>query len=199
MRLETSWVLKTPLCIDKLKSKQPESAMKHWATLALLMAFRTSFALADDFKTSSGKEYRNATLSRVEADGIVLRTKSGIVILYFSELPKDAQEQFHDNPSKTTGAASPFHALRKVSPPKMPAAVEKLQRRGLLHLDCTDPDAKAWIAPAAWKMWDTQERENVSKNLAEYCHPQSPSVWILDKQSGRKIASYGPLGRFKTY
>src|SRR5262245_45228802 len=174
--------------------------MKHWATLALLVAFGTPFALADDFKTSSGKEYRNATVSRVEADGIVLRTKSGIVKLYFSELPKDAQEHFHDNESKITVTAGPSQAPKNVgSPPKIPAAIEKLQRRGFRSQDCSDADAKAWIAFAAWKMLDAQEKENVARNLAEYCHPQSPSVWILDKQSGRKLASYGPSGRFKTY
>jgi hypothetical protein len=34
--------------------------------------------LAEDFKTISGKEYKNATVSRVEPDGIVLKRKSGI-------------------------------------------------------------------------------------------------------------------------
>jgi hypothetical protein len=37
-----------------------------------------SLALADDLKTINGKEYKNATVSRVEADGIVIKTKSGI-------------------------------------------------------------------------------------------------------------------------
>ena len=35
-------------------------------------------ALADDFKTVQGKEYKNVTVSRVEPDGIVLKSKSGI-------------------------------------------------------------------------------------------------------------------------
>jgi hypothetical protein len=43
-----------------------------------LTALSASLALADDFKTVSGKEYKNATVSRVEADGIVIRTKGGI-------------------------------------------------------------------------------------------------------------------------
>src|SRR6266481_5774078 len=53
------------------------------------------FALADDFKTISGKEYKNVTVSRVEADGIVITTKTGISKIYFVELPKDVQERFH--------------------------------------------------------------------------------------------------------
>ena len=58
-------------------------------TIAILAALSVSLALADDIKTINGKEYKNATVSRVEADGIVLRTKSGITKVYFSELPKE--------------------------------------------------------------------------------------------------------------
>ena len=47
--------------------------MKHWkTTLAVLAALSASIALADDFKTINGKEYKNARVSRVEPDGIVL-------------------------------------------------------------------------------------------------------------------------------
>src|SRR5262245_18644605 len=35
-------------------------------------------ALADDFKTADGKEYRNATVLCVEPDGIDIKTRSGI-------------------------------------------------------------------------------------------------------------------------
>ena len=53
-----------------------------------------SMALADDFKTIDGKEYKNVTVSRVEPDGLVLTTKTGILKVYFVELPKDVQERF---------------------------------------------------------------------------------------------------------
>lgn len=64
-----------------------------------------SLALAEDFKTVSGKIYKDATISRVEADGIVLRTKSGISKIYFVELPKDLQERFHFGSATPTGKA----------------------------------------------------------------------------------------------
>ena len=74
--------------------------VKHWkAALTILSALCSSFALADDFKTINGKEYKNVTVSRVEADGLVIRTKSGISKVYFVELPKDVQERFHYNPN----------------------------------------------------------------------------------------------------
>jgi hypothetical protein len=62
--------------------------------LAILAALCASIALADDFKTIDGKEYKNVKVSRVEPDGIVLMTKSGISKIYFTELPKDVQERF---------------------------------------------------------------------------------------------------------
>jgi hypothetical protein len=76
-----------------------------WATtLAIVAAFSAALALAEDFKTINGKVYKDATISRVEANGIVLRTKTGISKVYFVELPKDVQERFHYDPAKTVAA-----------------------------------------------------------------------------------------------
>ena len=61
------------------------------AIVAILAALSMSLALADDFKTINGKEYKNVTVSRVEADGIVIKTKTGLSKIYFAELPKDVQ------------------------------------------------------------------------------------------------------------
>ena len=63
----------------------------------VLIVCVASAALAEDFKTVQGKEYKNVAVSRIEPDGIVLRTKSGISKLYFVELPKEVQERFHYN------------------------------------------------------------------------------------------------------
>jgi thiol-disulfide isomerase/thioredoxin len=54
-----------------------------------------SVVLADDFKAIDGKEYKNVKVSRVEPDGIVLISKSGILKVYFTELPGEVQERFH--------------------------------------------------------------------------------------------------------
>ena len=70
--------------------------------LAMVLALAVSqFALAEDFKTIHGKEYKNAEVSRVEADGIVIRTKTGISKIYFIELPKDIQERYRPKPAET--------------------------------------------------------------------------------------------------
>ncbi len=80
---------------------------------SLILCF-ASVAFADDFKLINGREYKDATVSRVEPDGIVLRTKSGIAKVYFVELPKEDQEQFHYNPAMAS-ASSAQQAVNKAT------------------------------------------------------------------------------------
>jgi thiol-disulfide isomerase/thioredoxin len=61
-----------------------------------------SVALAEDFKAIDGKEYKNVMVSRVEPDGIMLMSKSGISKVYFTELPKEVQERFHYDAAQAT-------------------------------------------------------------------------------------------------
>jgi hypothetical protein len=75
-------------------SKKVGMCLPCWLVVLILL---TSVVFADDFKTLNGKEYKNATVNRVEPDGLVLRTKSGISKVYFTELPQDVQERFHYN------------------------------------------------------------------------------------------------------
>jgi len=75
------------------------------ATIVILATLFVSLALAEDFQTVNGKEYKDATISRVEADGIVIKTKTGISKIYFVELPKDVQERFHYGSGTPTGKA----------------------------------------------------------------------------------------------
>ncbi len=70
--------------------------------LTVLILSFGSAALSEDFKTVNGKEYKDATVSRVEPDGIVVKTKLGISKLSFAELPKEVQERFHYDPQKAS-------------------------------------------------------------------------------------------------
>src|SRR5438552_11289094 len=82
----------------------------------ILIVCFTSIALADDFKTTNGKEYKNVKVSRVEPDGIVLITQWGISKVYFTELPKDVQERFHYDPEKAAAAhAAQLAAVRQAN------------------------------------------------------------------------------------
>jgi chromosome segregation ATPase len=70
--------------------------------LTFLILLFTAAALSDDFRTLSGKEFKDATITRVETDGIVVKTKSGMSKVYFAELPKEVQERFHYDPQKAS-------------------------------------------------------------------------------------------------
>jgi hypothetical protein len=216
------WTLNPPACscvsinfvIAVWRAKKAESRrVKYWqVTLLLITAFFASLALADDFTTVNGKEYKDAIITRVEPDGIVIKTKSGIAKVYFVELPIEVQKRFgYDSTAlQKSEALRPKETQQKaaVSPPMARAtldtpkdsftdALAKLQRNGLLRLDCSRPDGRAWINPLLWATNDANWKENVTRNLAAYCHPKYPSIYILDAQSGRELASYGPLEGFK--
>jgi hypothetical protein len=79
--------------------------MNPWKTASMSLVVSASLGLADDFKTIDGKIYKDATISQVEADGIVIKTKTGISKIYFNELPKDVQERFHYGSATPTGKA----------------------------------------------------------------------------------------------
>src|SRR5437763_5632562 len=81
--------------------------------LAFLILSFTSFALADDFKLIDRKEYKDAKVSRVEPDGIVLRTKWGISKIYFVELPKEVQERFHYDAGKAAAYSAEQSAAQE--------------------------------------------------------------------------------------
>jgi hypothetical protein len=70
--------------------------------LAFLILCLAPAALCEDFKTVNGKEYKDATITRVEPDGIVVKTNTGVTKIYFTELPKDVQEHFHYDSGKAT-------------------------------------------------------------------------------------------------
>jgi hypothetical protein len=87
--------------------------------LAILFA---SLAFSEDFKTTTGKVYKDATVSRVEPDGIELRTKTGIFKVYFAELSQEVQERFHWTPPQPP--PEPFYS-RWVTAAEDPAVLAK--------------------------------------------------------------------------
>jgi hypothetical protein len=94
-----------------VKRKETESTLLNprKTTITILAMLSASLALAEDFKTVSGRVYKDATISHVEADGIVIKTKTGISKIYFVELPRDVQERFHYGSGTPTGKAVTQH------------------------------------------------------------------------------------------
>ena len=87
--------------------------VKYWKpALSIFAVLSASLAFAEDFRTINGKEYKDATITRVEADGIVLRTKTGISKVYFFELPQDVQQKFHRVPATPSAAQHQPDAIK---------------------------------------------------------------------------------------
>ena len=100
--------------------------VKYCGTLILVVLF-ASLALSEDFKTTNGKVYKNATVSRIEGDGIVLRTEAGISKVYFTELPQEVQERFHW--AKPEASREPFYG-RWAAAAEDPAVLAKIIAAG---------------------------------------------------------------------
>src|SRR5438552_2611853 len=89
------------------------AALSKMKIVALLILPLVPVALAEDFKAIDGKEYKNVTVSRVEPDGIVLISSSGISKVYFTELPKAVQERFHYDAAKAAGYSANQAAIQE--------------------------------------------------------------------------------------
>jgi hypothetical protein len=103
--------------------------MKDWAiTIVTLLMLLPTLAVAEDFKTVTGKVYKDATVTRVEADGIEIKTKTGISKVYFTELPEDVQQRFHW--AKPAPPREPFYsrwaAAIAAAPQGDPAVLAKI-------------------------------------------------------------------------
>ena len=102
--------------------------MKYCGTLILAVLF-ASLALSEDFKTTNGKVYKDSTVSRIEGDGIVLRTEAGISKVYFTELPQEVQERFHW--VKPDGPRESFYG-RWAAAPEDPAVLARIIAAGTI-------------------------------------------------------------------
>ncbi|MFN2541998.1 MAG: thioredoxin domain-containing protein [Chthoniobacterales bacterium] len=88
-----------------------------------------------EFKTISGKVYKNATLNRVEPDGLILVTNSGVSKVYFTELPPDVRERFHYDPQ----AASAYSSAQAANQAAFQKQQEEMRRK------LAEENRKYWI------------------------------------------------------
>jgi hypothetical protein len=119
-----------------VESKRRRIRRVKYATsaLAILAALSVSLALAEDFTTTNGKEYKNAALVRVDPDGIVIRTKSAIVKLSWWELPKDVADKWLE-PMRAAERAAEENRIKEQQ-----AAEEK---RTAAEREATEKETKA--------------------------------------------------------
>src|SRR5438132_1598877 len=136
--------------------------MKYWQiSLAILAALWASIAVADDFKTTDGKEYKNVTVKRVEPDGIVLSSKSGISKVYFTELPKEVQQRFNYDPEKATA----YSAEQNASLEQLRKQQEEAMRQ---KADVTQKNNQQLAKDQAGIQWTGEQRQKAQALQARY-------------------------------
>ena len=101
--------------------------------LTLLILSLTSAAFSEDFKTTDGKEYKDVTVSNPDACGItVTDKKAGLIVkLYFTQIPKEVQEQFHYDAKKCEeySAAQAAQVDQENTVQALHARYQELERR----------------------------------------------------------------------
>ena len=140
-------------------------------TMLLLFA---ALVRAEDFKTVDGKEYKNAKVSRVEPDGIVISFSGGIVKLPFVELPADVQKKYgYDSKSAQEFQQQQYQA--DVLRARQLAEAREKRQKELAEQVRSQPQP----APQA-----TAERQSVASSM----HGTA-----LDRRSGPQVLIYGTV------
>jgi hypothetical protein len=147
--------------------------------LSFLSLSFISLALADDFKTLTGKEYKDVTVSRVEPDGIVLTGKAGISKVYFTELPKDVQERFGYDPQKagdySAQQSAGFEQVRKQHEEASRQKAEASQKADRYRVEQTTRQNNIRIMQARYEELQRQE-DALLVQIGEAKKP-GPAYW----------------------
>jgi thiol-disulfide isomerase/thioredoxin len=129
-----------------------------------------SVAFADNFKTVDGKEYKDVKVSRVEPDGIVLITSTGISKVYFTELPREVQARFHYDPTKSAAYSAQQAATQ--------AAFQKQQE-----------ELRRKLADEAQK-----NEQNRIRSAAAYVPPRGQPIAVISHGAQVDITRHLALG-----
>jgi hypothetical protein len=147
--------------------------------LSFLSLCFISLALADDFKTLTGKEYKDVTVSRVEPDGIVLTGKAGISKVYFTEIPKDVQERFGYDPQKagdySAQQSAGFEQVRKQHEEASRQKAEASQKADRYRVEQTTRQNNIRIMQARYEELQRQE-DALLVQIGEAKKP-GPAYW----------------------
>jgi hypothetical protein len=107
------------------------------ATLPLLLLALTLTELrSENIKTTTGREYEGATISRAEPDGVVIMYSAGIVKIPFTELPPEWQKKYGYNAE----AAAAYRAQVDQAAAQREAAVAAAkEKQRLFNLTASTP------------------------------------------------------------
>jgi hypothetical protein len=148
--------------------------VKWQITLAILATLSASFALAEDFKTINGKEYKNATISRVEPDGIVITFSGGIVKIPFTKLSEELQRKYNYNPEAAKAFAEQTDHIKR---DQNEGAAQELE------------DARKRATPAAVEL-----KYDPPEELAADAHKAARAKMFSPEEENGELAKIPPGG-----
>lgn len=93
--------------------------------VSIVAVLAATAAFADDFTLVDGTEYKGVKVSRAEPDGLVVTTTSGVVKLFFTDLPKEVQEKYHYDPKKAEAFRFRLDAARDAAADEVSLAAER--------------------------------------------------------------------------
>jgi len=159
--------------------------------IAILAALSASLAVADDFKTPAGKEYKDATVTHVEPDGIVVRSKSGISKIYFTELPPDVQQRFHYDPKTAAAAqANEMAAIQQANQEVSATDQQKAMESQLSQLQQQEENLQVQIGQAKDAPRSRQPLKMGGPSLATQAHEESLTARGKERQLKRREKEY---------
>src|SRR6266436_1116120 len=141
--------------------------------LAMVLA-ALQFAVADDFKTTGGKEYKNAKVSRVEPDGIVITFSGGIVKIPFTELSPEIQRKYNYNPEAAKAFAEQTDHIKR---DQHEGAAQELE------------DARKRATPAAVEL-----KYDPPEELAADAHKAARAKMFSPEEENGELAKIPPGG-----
>ena len=176
--------------------------MKYWQIILISSALSASSAFGDDFKTIDGKEYKDVTVKRVEPDGLVLSTKSGVSKVYFTELPQGVQQRFNYDAGKAAAYSAEqtaaFQDLRnqqekdlRQQAEAMRKSNEQLARNRATMQKITEQRENVQALQLHYEALQLQEnnlltRIREAERLPDYLHGQSGTKYYSYKNPARQ-------------
>src|SRR5262249_13703995 len=158
-----------------------------FVVIAMLSA---SIALADDFKTIAGKEYKDATVKQVEPDGIVVKSKSGISKIYFAELPPEVQQRFHYEPQTAAAAQANEMAANQQTNQQISAGdQQKNLESQLSQLQQQEENLRVQIEQAKAAP-QSKKPSKTGPSLATQAHEESLTAKGKERQLKRRQKEY---------
>jgi len=150
--------------------------------LSVAVSIGVSSTRAEDLKTESGRIYRDATISAVDGDSLVIRHKFGIVKVAFKNIAAESRGTF--NPQK---AAEVAQIAQREQQQARERATETAQRT-------TEEAAERRRSVMAFEEDDEAEADGFASRIHQNANPQPAPKPLRTFHVRGQIVAAGPTG-----